>query len=1141
MRVSNKIILLLIMMWLPHRYIVLYSQQDYPVSSVLASGKWFKIAVKENGIYRIDYSKLKQMGLDNPSSPMIFSNNQGQLSYYNDNSASDDLKEIPVMFFKGTDGIFNDGDYILFYAMGPQRWKFDPVTDNYDFLMHNYSDSAYYFITSSPSPSGEILSANALSDTPTSYSASYDALFIHEVETENLIRSGREWYQPISPISPIVIDPKFSGLLTSEKVRYTIRVLGRSPSPTSFGFYEGATNIENIAVPEVNMLSTTGLFASDVLITDSLPPATSSPTYQIQFNDNGETSAKGWVDYIILQARAALTYAGKILEFSDYRSVSQGGITEFTLTGSGADVIILDVTDPFNPVSVPYTRTGNNDRFRVHTDTLRRFIAFTPDLALTPSFRTAAVANQNLHGSPSVDMVIVSHPLFYKYAEKLKDIHFANSGLTSLIVTPEEIYNEFSGGTPDIVAIRNFIRMKYLKQKGTSHPLKYLLLFGDGSYENKTLPPNNPNFVPTYQSQNSTVVVSSFTSDDFYGLLDDGEGEADGTEDVGIGRLPVSDTVQASIMVSKVIKYLGEGGIGNWRNIITISADDEDGNTHMIDAEGLYSLLNTTYPDYNIDKIYLDAFKQVTTVNGQSYPDVEKAINDRINSGCLIFNYLGHGNEIGLASERVVKTEDINSWKNGPKLPLFITATCEFSRFDDIEISPITNEMTGKTSAGEMVILNPNGGGIALMTTTRVVYSAPNYTLNRNILYYAFARDTDGSAYRLGDIIRLAKLNSGDGMNKRNFLLLGDPALRLNYPWHGKVVTDSINSVSVSQPHDSLKALSLVRVSGHVTDNQGALMSGFNGLVTPTIYDKPAKVSTLANDGGQVMEFELRNNILFSGKTQAEDGRFSFSFIVPKDIDYTFGNGKISYYASLGTNDMGGSYSQVIVGGFSNGTIVDDSGPVIKLYLNDTLFRDGGICDNNPLLLAVIEDSGGINTTGSGIGHDITAYVDNDRNKSFVLNNYFETELNNFRKGNVVYPLTDLTAGDHSITLKAWDNYNNSSQAELKFVVRTNGGFIINNLFNYPNPFTDATKISAEHNRPDEDLNVRITIYDMSGRAVRIIETSMPSTGYRLQPVIWDGTGYGGSRCGRGIYPYTVTITTSGGETAKASGRMIIL
>jgi hypothetical protein len=1137
----RKIIIYILISWLTVNYNWLNAQGTYPAESVLATGHWFKIAVKENGIYRIDYSKLQQLGLSNPENPRIFGNNQGQLSFYNDNSASDDLKEIPVLLVRGSDGIFNEGDYLLFYAMGPNRWKYNNSTHDYDFVKHNYSDSAYYFITSSGEPGKQLAVAPVLNDAPTYYSNTFDALFIHEVDAENLIQSGREWFQPVSPITPVDINPGFTGVVTSEKVHYTIRVLGRSSSPTSFGFYEGNSNLDNIPVPEVNILSSTGTYATDVSVSDSAMPASSAPSYEIRFNLNGESGAKGWLDFVKLSARASMTFSGVTEEYSDSKSVMPGGITEFTLTSQDAGVNIWDVSDPFNPKVIQYTRIGNNDRFSVHSDSLKKFIAFTINMVLTPAFRSGEVSNQNLHGSPQADMVIVTHPLFYSYAEKLKEIHNHNSGLVSLVVTPEEIYNEFSGGTADIVAIRNFLRMKYIKQKGTSHPLKYLLLFGDGSYENKTLPPKNPNFIPTYQSLNSTTVVSSFTSDDFYGLLDDGEGEADGTEDVGIGRFPVSDTTQASIMVSKVEKYLGSESFGNWRNIITITADDEDGNTHMIDAEGLYTLLNTLYPDYNIDKIYLDAFKQVTTVNGQSYPDVTKAINDRINSGCLIFDYLGHGNELGLAHERVVKTEDINSWRNGSKLPLFVTATCEFSRFDDIEISPINNEMTGKTSAGEMVILNPEGGGIALMTTTRVVYSAPNYALNRNILYYAFVRDSDGSSLRLGDIIRYAKLNSGDGMNKRNFLLLGDPAVRLEYPWHGKVITDSVNSVPVSQPHDSLKALSIINVSGHVMDNHGNPMPDFDGIVNPMVFDKVRKIKTLANDGGQVMEFDLRNNVLFSGKTRAMAGKFSFSFIVPKDIDYSFGNGKISYYANKGDIDLGGSYSDIIVGGFSNSTASDTQGPVIKLYLNDTLFRDGGICDNNPLLLAVIEDNGGINTTGSGIGHDLTAFLDYDRNKSFVLNNYFETELDNYKKGTLTYPLTNLTGGNHSLTLKAWDNYNNSSQVDLKFVVKTADGFIINNLINYPNPFTESTSITAEHNRPDEDLSVRIYIYDMGGRQIKIIQTKMPSSGYRLQPVIWDGNTDGGKRVGRGIYPYTVFITTSSGETARASGRMIIL
>ena len=1140
MKIINRIkVFLAAVIWLGIQSHDVFSQQ--PSSSLLSAGKWFKMALKQEGIYRIDYSKLKQMGLPNLLNPRIYGNNQGQLSYYNDNTASDDLKEIPVMLVKGSDGIFNEGDYLLFYAKGPDNWKYDKAGGTYNFLEHNYSDSAYYFITSSPSQGTILQPAGVITDPVTFHSSSYDALFIHDIDAENLIKSGREWYEPISTIQPVSIATGFSSVLTNEKVKYEMRVIGRSSSPTVFTLSEGTRTLLSVDVPEVNVLSTTGLYAYDIAAGDSSLPASSAPSYSVSFSNNGETGAKGWIDYVKIQARASLIFNGNNLVFSDSRSTAAGAITEFSISSQSSGINVWDITDQYNPKIMTLSASGNNYSFTFHSDSLRRFIAFTTDKAMNPVFRNEQLVNQDLHGSADADMIIVTHPLFIKQAEKLKDLHYAESGLISLMVTPEQIYNEFSGGLPDIAAIRNFMRMKFMKQQSSSHPLKYLLLFGDGSYENRTLPPKNPNFIPTYQSQNSLLIVSSFTSDDFYGLLEDGEGEASGTEDIGIGRFPVSDTSQASIMVSKVEHYMSSKSIGNWRNMVTIVADDEDGNTHMTDAEGLYQLLNDSYPQYNVDKIYLDAFKQVTSVNGQSYPDVTKAINDRINSGTLIFDYLGHGNEIGLAHERVVKTENINSWRNGAKLPLFITATCEFSRFDDIEINPINNDMTGKTSAGEMVILNPDGGGIALMTTTRVVYSAPNYTLNRNIIDYAFSRNKDSSAYRLGDIIRLAKIRSGESMNKRNFLLLGDPAVRLEYPWHGTVITDSVNSVPVAQPVDTMKALSEITVSGHIKDLNGNIMQDFNGIVNPVVFDKVRKVKTLSNDGGQVMEFDLRNNILFSGKTVAKDGKFSFTFIVPKDIDYTFGPGKISYYASKGDTDATGSYSSAVVGGFSKSPATDTQGPSIRLFLNDTLFRQGGICDSDPVLIAIIEDEGGINTTGTGIGHDITAWLDDERNGSAVLNNYFETNIDNYRKGGISYPLASLQGGDHTITLKAWDNYNNSSQQELKFVVKGSDGFIITNLLNFPNPFTDNTSITAEHNRPDRDLNITISIFDMSGRTIKIIKTESPSTGYRLQPILWDGSTDGGRRVGRGIYPYTVTITTPEGETARASGRMIIL
>jgi hypothetical protein len=563
-------------------------------------------------------------------------------------------------------------------------------------------------------------------------------------------------------------------------------------------------------------------------------------------------------------------------------------------------------------------------------------------------------------------------------------------------------------------------------------------------------------------------------------------------------------------------------------------ADDEDGNSHMIDAEGLSSVIEDSVPAFNIDKIYLDAFRQVTSSSGESYPEVNKAINERINSGTLIFNYVGHGSESGLAHERILKPDDINSWSNFNRLPLFITATCEFSRFDDMDLNVATREMTQKTSAGEMVLFNKNGGGIALMSTTRVVYSAPNYFLNKNIFDIAFEPDESGKALRLGDIVRIAKNRSGSGPNKRNFSLLGDPALRLAYPWHGKVVTDSVSI-------DTLKALSVVTVSGQIEDFSGSIASDFDGEVSPIVYDKENMIRTLANDGGSPMEFNLRNNILYSGKAIAENGMFTYTFIVPRDIDYSFGTGKISYYASNEKGDMNGSMNDLIVGGFTTTSLTDTTGPEITLYLNDTLFRNGGLSDDSPVMLAIIEDEGGINTTGSGIGHDLTAYLDNNSNNTFVLNNYFENDVNNYMRGQIEYQFSDLEEGSHSLTVKAWDNYNNSSEKSLLFLVKTGEDFILNNLMNYPNPFFTDTRITSEHNRPNALLEITVNIFNLSGQLIKIIKTSALSTGYMLPSVQWNGYDDGGKKVGRGVYPYSVTVTTGGNETARASGRMIIL
>ncbi len=1123
---------------------ILYSQtakDNYSLSSVLSKGEWSKIALIHDGIYRIDYSMLRQAGLESPANPRLFANNAGQLSYRTSDPAPDDLKEIPVMLVKGSDGIFNEGDYLLFYGQATHRWTYNKTAGRYDFIRHNYSDTAYYFITSGNTPGKYISAATASTGEPDHYSSESDLLYIHELENENIIKSGREWYQPVSPVAKIDIKPGFTDLVSGEAVKYRLRVLARAPSVSEFSLLEGDTPLKTILVQDVNMYNYTGTYAE---ITDSsgfIIPSSATPVFKIGFRNEKDPGAKGWLDFVSLHARKHNIFTGNTLFVSDSRVFGQGILTEYSIKSPDKNPMVWDITDPANPRNILWSRNGENILFRAYSDSLRKFVIFSETNFIKPSFVRGAVANQDLHASEPAGMVIVTHPLFKNYAQQLADFHFNNSGLISQVVTPGQIYNEFSGGIPDIAAIRNFLRMKYMKQEDTSTPLKYLLLFGDGSYENKTQPPDNPNFIPTYQSQNSNIIVSSFTSDDFYGLLEDGEGEAEGTEDIGIGRIPASDTSQARIVVNKIINYLDPSNNGEWKNTICIVADDEDGNAHMADAEGLAQILQDSVPEYNTDKIYLDAFRQETSANGQTYPDATIAVNNRINSGCLIFNYVGHGNENGLAHERVMKTEDINSWKNGSRLPLFITATCEFSRFDDADMNLATKILTPRTSAGEMVLLNPEGGGIALMSTTRVVYSAPNYYLNRNIYDALFDENGSGGPMALGDIIRIAKNNSGNGPNKRNFSLLGDPAIVLSYPWHGKVVTDSINNVPVTSSTDTLKALSRITVSGHIENRNGTLMSGFSGTVSPVVFDKSTTIKTLANDGGLPMTFEMRNNILFSGKTSALNGNFSFTFIVPRDINYSYGPGKISYYAMDDNQDMNGYYSGIIVGGFANITGNDNEGPLIKLYLNDTLFRSGGITSSDPRILAIIEDAGGINTTGAGIGHDIIAYFNNDPRTTIILNNYFESDFDSYIRGKVSYDLSDLQEGSHILTLKAWDNFNNSSQESIQFIVEPEGKFILKDVINYPNPVISDTRFSADHNRPDCKLEITVSILDMSGRIIKQIKEETYSTGYRLSPIIWDGNTDGGKRVGKGMYIYSVTVRTDEGEEAAGTGRLIIL
>ncbi|MFW5878000.1 MAG: type IX secretion system sortase PorU, partial [bacterium] len=632
------------------------------------------------------------------------------------------------------------------------------------------------------------------------------------------------------------------------------------------------------------------------------------------------------------------------------------------------------------------------------------------------------------------------------------------------------------------------------------------------------------------QSDESLSPISSFVTDDFYGLLDEGENISSGLVDIGIGRLPVSTAREAEYMVNKIINYESPDRQGEWRNSIVFIGDDEDGNIHFKQADGLADFVEKNYPAFNVNKIYLDAFQQLSTPVGQRYPDVNQSINDNVNKGALIINYTGHGGTKGLADERILELNDIQSWENKGKLPLFMTATCEFSRFDD----------PGNLSAGEEVILRPESGGIALLTTTRLVYSGPNHVLNEKFYEIVFEKNEKGKNYCLGEIMKYSKNNAGVGINKRNFTLLGDPSMRLTYPFH-HVIADSVNQLPAGAESDTIKALSEVRISGHIEDPEGNLLETYNGIIYPTVFDKPSERTTLANDGGTKKNFMIRNNILYKGKATVENGYFEFSFKVPKDINYAYGPGKISFYSSDSLKDASGAYQSFTVGGSEEDVEQDFDGPEISVYMNNNFFEEGGITNEKPMLYVEVFDENGINTTGNGIGHDITAVINGDTRNSLVLNDYYQADLNSYQKGTIVYPLSGLEAGNYFVEVKVWDIFNNSSTGSTDFVVVKSDDMLLQGLRNYPNPFRESTSFTFEHNKSDQDLNITIDIFDMSGSLVRTIKAKEYGAGFRSQPIYWNGNNESGNQSRQGVYLYRIRVISSDGSEGIKTGRLIIL
>ncbi len=1105
-----------------------------PTQSVLASGSWVAISVNQTGIHRIRFEELQQMGLSSLENVSVWGHDGKQLPFWNSEISQDDLKQIPIWIDAGSDGAFGNGDYLYFFANGPVTWSYSQDEDFFSHHIHDYATTIRYFITTSKPNPLRIKNLSAPTLGPTRTSNEFDELVFFEQNDTNLIMSGRQWFgESFDVYSTRSFNTGLDKPVANGSAKVRVRAAARSSVASSYSLKANGNNVGSLSISSVNTASQYTNYAAENTQTYDFSYTQGDLLLELTYN-KPTPAAKGWLDYLTVNARQRIQMADQQFSFRDSRTVDASAITEFTIANAPSDLIVWDITDFFDPHNLEVSTSGSISKVKTQTNNLKEFAAFIPSQAFPVNF-LGEVPNQNIHGQSQPDMVIVAHPNFLTQAQELAQIHSDHSGLKSLVVSSEQVYNEFSSGNPDVSAIRNMMRMFYQRATSEADMPKYLLLFGDGSYDNRGVFAKNTNYIPTFQSENSLHVTSSFVSDDYLGLLDENEGEATGLLDIGIGRIPCSSTAEADVAVQKIRNYLSPASQGAWNTQLTFIGDDGDGNLHMRDADLHAQYVEQNHPQYNINKIYFDAFPLESMSVGDRYPGVTNAINSSANQGTLIMNYVGHANARWLAHERVTMINDIQSWRNFDKLSLFVTATCEFSRFDDFSYK----------SAGEHTLFAPRGGSVALVSTSRVVYANPNFTLNRNFIQYIFAEREStnpsdiGKHYRLGDVVRLTKVATGGQVNKRNFMLLGDPALQLHYPT-APVNLTKINGVSIESDLDTLRALSRVDVSGEVVmaKNQGS----FLGEVEFTLYDKAKTVTTMANRGGTPFVFAMRENSIYRGRSSVADGKFSATFVVPKDIMYNYGSGRFSLFAKGSSELASGFFEDFTVGGIGEDAGSDKEGPAIEIFMNNDRFVNGGTTDQNPKLLVHLFDSTGINTTGVGIGHDLTATLMGESETTYVLNDYYVAELDSYQKGKAEYQLSGLKPGPNKVRVKAWDVYNNSAESEIEFMVQLDEKLSITHVLNYPNPFTQNTAFYFEHNQPFEDFDIIIQLFSPSGKLVKTIQQYAPGDGsYRVGPIAWDGLDDFGDRIGRGVYFYRLKVRLGNGQTAQAYQKLVIL
>ena len=1120
------------------------SKKNKSINSVLSNGIWYKIQTTNNGIHKINYQFLENIGIElselNPKKIKLYGNGGGMLPEDNSMFRYSDLHENKIYIHGEDDNEFNEEDFILFYAEGANSSYIDSSG-----LFHHqtniYENKNYYYLTVSDSNGKRI----EFTDEITSYNYEvnyYTKYDYHELESKNLFNTGKQWYgEYFSNNEEYNFNFNFKNRIETEPIYINSRAVGRSSNNFILDFFISNNKILSLPIFNSSNFST---ILGETQESNFFFHDQNNLQIKVSSNNNFNISSYAYLDYIEVQAKCQIVFDGSQLLITEPETVEKKRVTKFNVNSDYELFNVWDVTDPLN-VNEIYI-SNDYDNFISNTDSLKFFIIHHKSFSnyLIPNF-ISVVSNQNLHAHQPSELIIITNKLILEEANILANLHRINDNISVNVVTTDQIYNEFSSGKQDVTAIRSYIKLLYDKAFSEDHLPKNVLLFGDASFDYKEINGvGNQNLVPTFESNYSLKLGPSYCSDDFFTFLDDNEGSeitmsSDG-QDIGVGRIVVQNKSQASQIINKISNYISNTSFGDWRTKICFVADDIDDESWEFrlqeNIDKIASSIDSQYNIYNIDKIYLDSYQQVSSSGGQRYPEAKKEIIEKINQGSLIIHYYGHGGEVGWAEERILELSDINSFENINNLPVFVTATCEFSRYDDIE----------RVSAGERVLLNPNGGGIALFTTTRTITETDAKNLSSTFYDYSIP-EKFGKKLTLGEILMFLKndLNSSSlsSSNKLKFSLLGDPALKLPIP-KNKIFINNIYNSNTGFVIDTINALSKVNIDGSIMDENNLILDNFNGFMKVKFYDKPIFLQTLNNDFEYLdpFNYQIQKNIIYSGNVSVQNGQFNFEFMVPIDISYSNGFGKFSFYAFNDYNDAIGFQDSINIFGINEDADFDNVGPKIELFMNNTAFTDGGITGRDPVLIALISDESGINTTGNGIGHDISIILNNDSENYSILNRFFTSDLDSYQSGSVEYPFYDLNEGNHNLKLKAWDVYNNSNTAEINFLVIDNPNLIIKNLFNYPNPFREFTKIHFEYNQPSEDLDVKIEIFDINGNLIKSINSKITQSAYANSDFIWNGDSNYGNFVKSGVYILRVTVNNNlNNKKTSLSNQMILI